>query len=702
MTVSTTDSIQTFNGNGATVFPFGFRFLDATHLVVTRINIYGDNHTLVLGPDYTVTGAGAQNGGSVILTAPLLVGERLVVSRVVPIVQPTDLRNQGKYLAETHETVFDRLTMIDQQSESQLGRALRVPDSDPEPERLPGASSRANKVMGFDNEGNPIGVLPSSGSGTELAIDLANNADSAKGSAMIGHNGTTVRSKLIEHDTYISDLRSETSVGFARQNAYSTKGHLSVNGNLAAQNPWGLRCINVFGDSISFGANCTNIERDSYIGLLKKMLNIEFGQSNIGLLNIISGSGSPSDPFNQYFSTSGSQTGTWTSLTNAAAQHIPFGFALQSVVPGSTQNLKAPLSQRYMRVWYDGTVTGEIEVVINSVVVQTITTNSAGTGYDRGPAMELGNLVASNQGVVKFTLRCKSGTIRLTGLEFTNDTTGNSFRVNNFSRDGRAGRYVGQDVINKASAGCYAFIWALATNDITNYDEAAQAAYDQRIDWIITAASQNRTKVVFIDFLYNMPYSHGLRVSLRRGAASVPNAILIEADQVWTVSGAQYTEAERNQRGLSLGVHPEEIGHRLIAETLAQRLGLSCTSKKQAVLRDPMWKALDMSGSGFANNSTIPGRFTGYRISDHCIEIVVNLATVPAVLTTLGTIPVEDFPGFAGANFKSNPDPTGKNGLFTITSSGAVVYRPDPTITGAPTVCSLYATIPYHDATNWF
>lgn len=499
-----------------------------------------------------------------------------------------------------------------------------------------------------------------------------------------------------------STVDADLSALESRASAESTKSHLSVNGALASQNPWGVRCLNVFGDSISFGANCTDIERDSWVGLIKKMLNIEFGQSNVGLLNIVSGSGPTEDPFRQYFSTSGSQTGTWASITGASAAHIPFGFALQSVVAGSAQNLRAPLSQRYMRVWYDGTVTGEIEVVINGVVVQTIATAGAGTGYDRAAFLEPGTLVASNQGVFNFILRCKSGTIRLTGLEFTNDTTGNSFRVNNFSRDGRAGQYVGQDVINKACAGCYGFIWALATNDITNYSAAVQTAYDQRIDWIIAAAAANRTKVVFIDFLYNQPYSHGLRASMRRGAASIPNAILIEADQVWTVSGAQYTDAERTQRGLAAGVHPEEIGHRLIAETLSQRLGLNCSAKKQAIRRDPMWKALDISASGFANNSTEPGRFTGYRIGERGIEIVVNLATVPTVQTTLGTIPVADFPGFAGANFKSNPGVDGRNGLFTITSSGGVVYRPDPTITGTPTVCSLYATIPYHDASNWF
>jgi len=102
------------------------------------------------------------------------------------------------------------------------------------------------------------------------------------------------------------------------------------------------------------------------------------------------------------------------------------------------------------------------------------------------------------------------------------------------------------------------------------------------------------------------------------------------------------------------------------------------------------------------NSSTEPGRFTGYRISDRSIEIIVNLATVPTGPVTLGTIPIADFTGFAGANFKSNPDITGKNGLFTVGSSGTIAYRPDPTVTGTPTSCTLYLSIPYHDPYFWF
>ncbi|MCO6690369.1 hypothetical protein KMZ27_13050 [Pseudomonas shirazica] len=508
---------------------------------------------------------------------------------------------------------------------------------------------------------------------------------SSTGATMVHRGTSTVDADLAALESGVAQLQ-ESAAGSARNLvSQSSKSYNSVNSNLYTQNPWGVRCLNIFGDSISFGANANIIERDSYIGILKKMLNIELGSTNIGVLSILPRTSNEGGTYDQYFSTYTSQTGTWVSVAGAAAAHIPFGYALESSIPGSSQFYRAPISQRYVRLWFDGTVTGEIEIVVNGVVVQTLVTNGSGSGFDRSGALEIGALQAANRGVALFIVRNKSGTIRITGLEFTNETTGTSFRVQNFSRDGRAGKFVGQDVINRACTGCHAFIWALATNDITGYDPAAQAAYDQRIDWIIAAALANRTRVVFIDWLYQQPYTHGLRASIRRGAASIPGAILIEADQIWTVSGLPYTEAERNGRGLSLGVHPEELGHQLMAETLAQRLGLTVTSKKQAIRRDPMWKALDMSATSLVNTSTIPGRFTGYRISDRAVEIVVNLTTVPAVSTVLGTIPATDFPAdFPGVDVKTNPDPTGKAGIITVSPSGQISYKPDPTIVGTP------------------
>lgn len=63
-------------------------------------------------------------------------------------------------------------------------RAVRAPVGESIAE-LPPISSRANKVMGFDSLGSPIGTLPATGSGTELALDLANPSDMSKGISMV-------------------------------------------------------------------------------------------------------------------------------------------------------------------------------------------------------------------------------------------------------------------------------------------------------------------------------------------------------------------------------------------------------------------------------------------------------------------------------------------------------------------------------------
>lgn len=126
MTVSTTDS-EVVYVSGGPAFPIPYRFLQNADIQAVLVKQDGTSETLT-GAQYTLTGAGSQSGGTMtssyaagVLATP---GASLTISRVMDAVQPTDLRNQGKYLAETHENVFDRLTMLIQQGFSFLRRAL--------------------------------------------------------------------------------------------------------------------------------------------------------------------------------------------------------------------------------------------------------------------------------------------------------------------------------------------------------------------------------------------------------------------------------------------------------------------------------------------------------------------------------------------------------------------------------------------------
>jgi hypothetical protein len=95
--------------------------------VVTTADDLGIETELVLGDDYTVSGVGSYSGGSITLDTALTDGYAMTISRVLPFTQETDLRNQGAFYAETHEDVFDRMAMVNQQLQEQIDRSAKLP-----------------------------------------------------------------------------------------------------------------------------------------------------------------------------------------------------------------------------------------------------------------------------------------------------------------------------------------------------------------------------------------------------------------------------------------------------------------------------------------------------------------------------------------------------------------------------------------------
>jgi len=128
MTVSTEVNHNEYTGNGVTTsFPYTFRIFHASDLVVTTSDTNGVLRTLTLNTDYMVTGVSSYSGGDVVLSQPLANAWGISIERSLPVVQETDLRNQGKFFAETHEGAFDYLTMLIQQCFGWLRLALLKP-----------------------------------------------------------------------------------------------------------------------------------------------------------------------------------------------------------------------------------------------------------------------------------------------------------------------------------------------------------------------------------------------------------------------------------------------------------------------------------------------------------------------------------------------------------------------------------------------
>lgn len=202
MTIASTTNRNEYPGAGsAGPFTFNFRIFAATDLRVIRRSSAGVETVLAYPADYTVpaTAIGTTTG-TLTLTTVLAVGETLVIRRVLPVTQLTDLANQGTYFPKNIEDQFDRQTAIDQQLKAQIDLSLRLDESyDPADYDLKFKPGTAGQVLGLASDGTTMqfldGATPASTSflsGTGSPEGVVVGAVSAIYRQTDGANGKTL------------------------------------------------------------------------------------------------------------------------------------------------------------------------------------------------------------------------------------------------------------------------------------------------------------------------------------------------------------------------------------------------------------------------------------------------------------------------------------------------------------------------------
>jgi len=210
MTISTTASRISYNGNGVTtIFAFPYRFLANGDLVVVEVSAAGVETTKTLTTHYTLTGAGDDAGGSVTMLVAPANGTRLIIYRDTDIVQETDYISGDPFPAETHERALDRLTMIAQEIGSDADRSIKVPvgDSSSLSTTLPASANRLDKFLVFDDVTGAAEVSTVTQTQVASAVAAAYAAGSTADAVTFLQSGTGATSRSVQ-----SKLREMVSV----------------------------------------------------------------------------------------------------------------------------------------------------------------------------------------------------------------------------------------------------------------------------------------------------------------------------------------------------------------------------------------------------------------------------------------------------------------------------------------------------------
>lgn len=174
VTIPADTPVISYTGDGTTVaFAFPFPFFDAGD-----ITVYVDE--VETGSGYAVAGDvydGGFQDGTVTFVAPPDEGATITLVRRLDVERVTDFPYPSQVLdIQAANTELDRIVAMMQGIGLDSRRAIRVPAAEITVNELPGRAARANKVLGFDGNGQPvmrtIATVEGGGGGGETDTDL--------------------------------------------------------------------------------------------------------------------------------------------------------------------------------------------------------------------------------------------------------------------------------------------------------------------------------------------------------------------------------------------------------------------------------------------------------------------------------------------------------------------------------------------------
>lgn len=407
--------------------------------------------------------------------------------------------------------------------------------------------------------------------------------------------------------------------------------------------------VAVMGDSISHGAFALDIYRNNWVNVLKRCFNAEYNSESYGFVNINDTLG---------FGTTLSQEvhnatrgAGFTYLSGLDAKWSISGGAYVSNSSGSVFTVDVPSFQKEFGVWYRALPGGgSFDIEVNGVVVRTVDTSSGNGGYFVTKSLDVED---NGFGVCNIRLITKSTSpVYLIGMQY--EPVANATCLHNFSNSGRRLAHVDKDVIDRTISGANVFIMALGHNDAADCetDTSYLAEVQQRIDWIIRACKSFGVPIVIPDFNWSRGEDAKIRVELKRLADALDRSTYIAFPDFFNFDGSTAASSELiNDFELFYDAsHPNVLGHKIIAETIAKALRYSCSSKTEALDFYDFWTVVKIPAGDVTNASTDPNYSFAYKKNGSNMLVRGNLSHTTSPFPSGAYVISDSIPTFNFSN----------------------------------------------------
>ncbi|MCV9384629.1 SGNH/GDSL hydrolase family protein [Aeromonas hydrophila] len=411
---------------------------------------------------------------------------------------------------------------------------------------------------------------------------------------------------------------------------------LSPRFNVSAA-PWanGKKCSTFLGDSIGHGAFAGNLFSHGITRLLARALNAEFGTSSYGFTPMlalgIGQSYESRDIHDVIFTNAGSG---WVGQDAAAGAAYLNGFAFRSTDTGNKISFSLPSFQRRAVIHHaNQTGGGTFTIKVNGTVVATVNT---GISTNKFAVTEV-DAADNKYGVVLIELETtNSSPVDVCGISYFSSQA--EHVLQNFSQSGRRARNLSTAVINEICAHSSTLIFALGHNDYAETDQAYIDATAANIDALIAAANLNKVSLVVPDFCWvASSTANWMRLQLQRLATETGGIYIPFPDLLRKPNGSQPDSNYLvNELGMWVdGSHPNVTGCQWIFETIAKSMGLSCTSKQEALTQHDYWVPLPLIPATSVENS-VPSAPSACKRTPSGIMIRFYIEANPAVAFPVG------------------------------------------------------------------